>query len=91
MVVVGGGGWVGGCSNQLPCNPNLGLDWIELGWKLGWVVTNTILIPMLPIVTVTHPNVLYPTFWKCSLLGKFYTNTQVHCYNKQFGLVHFVC
>ena len=26
---------------QLPCNPNLGLDWIELGWKLGWVVTKT--------------------------------------------------
>ena len=24
---------------QLPCNPNLGLDWIELGWKLGWGVT----------------------------------------------------
>ena len=25
--------------NQIPSNPNLGLDWIELGWKLGWVVT----------------------------------------------------
>ena len=29
----------GGVLIQLPCNPNLGLDWIELGWKLGWVVT----------------------------------------------------
>ena len=28
-----------GVSIQLPCNPNLGLDWIELGWKLSWVVT----------------------------------------------------
>ena len=28
-----------GVLNQLPCNPNLGLDLIELGWKLGWVVT----------------------------------------------------
>ena len=25
-------GGVGGVSNQLPCNPNLGLDWIELCW-----------------------------------------------------------
>ena len=32
---------MGGGSNQLQCNPNLGLDWMELGWKLGWVVTMT--------------------------------------------------
>ena len=29
---------------QLPCNPNLGLDWIELGWVVTITVTMVIFL-----------------------------------------------
>ena len=51
-----------GVLNQLPCNPNLGLDWIELGWKLG-CFNVTVKLRVVLFGTVVGGSVL--VIWHC--------------------------